>query len=94
MGNGIQLLFNPFVLDTSNQSPLRGTKKIVLTPKIFAVPDFLLNDNAKFPKFIETVPCEATPSNQVARPYQHIMVGRHADSISSGHTKNQGATQS
>ena len=44
MSNGTQLLFNPFILDTSNQSLLRGTKKIVLTPKIFAVPDFLLRN--------------------------------------------------
>jgi hypothetical protein len=41
MGNGTQLLFNPFVLDTPNQSLLGGTEKIVLRPKTFAVPGFL-----------------------------------------------------
>jgi DNA-binding winged helix-turn-helix (wHTH) protein len=44
MGNGMRLLSDPFLLHTSNQSPLRGTKKIVLTPKIFAVPDILLRN--------------------------------------------------
>jgi hypothetical protein len=43
MGNGTRLLFiNPFVLDTPNQSLLRGTEKIVLRPKTFAVPGFLV----------------------------------------------------
>jgi DNA-binding winged helix-turn-helix (wHTH) protein len=123
MGNGMRLLSNPFVLHTSNQSPLRGTKKIVLTPKIFAVPDFLLrnphllvtkteimatlwpgtkvvdvalrvsiweirkalNDNAEYPKFIETVgksgyrwitlsPCEVTLSNEVALPTDILLL--------------------
>jgi DNA-binding winged helix-turn-helix (wHTH) protein len=93
MGNGTQLVFNPFVLDTPNRSLLRGTGKIVLRPKTFSVLDFLvgnphrlvtktelmaalwpgtkvvdaalrvsiqeirkaLNDNAEYPKFIETV---------------------------------------
>src|SRR5215831_11870092 len=93
MGNETRLSFNPFVLDTPNRSLLRGTEKIVLRPKTFAVLDFLvqnphrlvtkneimtalwpgakvvdaalrvsiqeirkaLNDNAEYPKFIETV---------------------------------------
>jgi len=44
MGNGTLLLFNPFVLDTPNQSLLRGTEKIVLRPKTFAVLDFLVRN--------------------------------------------------
>ena len=41
MGNGTRLLFNPFVLDTPNQSLERGREKIVFRPKNFAVLDFL-----------------------------------------------------
>jgi DNA-binding winged helix-turn-helix (wHTH) protein/ABC-type cobalamin/Fe3+-siderophores transport system ATPase subunit len=44
MGNGTRLLFNPFVLDTPNQSLLRGTEKIFLRPKTFAVLDFLVRN--------------------------------------------------
>jgi DNA-binding winged helix-turn-helix (wHTH) protein len=44
MGNGTRLLFNPFVLDTPNQSLLGGTEKIVLRPKTFAVPSFLVRN--------------------------------------------------
>jgi hypothetical protein len=44
MGNGTRLLFNPFVLDTPNQSLLGGTEKIVLRPKTFAVPGFLIRN--------------------------------------------------
>jgi hypothetical protein len=44
MGNGTQLVFNPFVLDTPNQSLLRGTEKIFLRPKTFAVLDFLVRN--------------------------------------------------
>jgi hypothetical protein len=44
MGNGTQLLFNPFVLDTPNQSLKRGTEKIVLIPKSFVVLDFLVGN--------------------------------------------------
>jgi hypothetical protein len=40
MGNGTQLLFNPFVLDTPNQSLKRGTEKIILRPKTFGVSGF------------------------------------------------------
>ena len=44
MGNGTRLLFNPFVLDTPNQSLLGGTEKIVLRPKTFAVRGFLIRN--------------------------------------------------
>jgi hypothetical protein len=44
MGNGTRFLFNPFVLDTPNQSLLGGTEKIVLRPKTFAVPGFLIRN--------------------------------------------------
>src|SRR6266850_688209 len=45
MGNGTRLLFiNPFVLDTPNQSLLGGMEKIVLRPKTFAVPGFLIRN--------------------------------------------------
>ena len=40
MGNGTRLLFNPFVLDTPNQSLKRSREEIILRPKTFAVPDF------------------------------------------------------
>jgi hypothetical protein len=40
MGNKTRLLFNPFVLETPNQSFKRSTEKIVLRPKTFAVLDF------------------------------------------------------
>jgi hypothetical protein len=44
MGNGTRLLFNSFVLDTPNQSLKRGTEKIVLRLKTFAVPGFLIRN--------------------------------------------------
>src|SRR5262249_49357014 len=44
MGNETRLLFNPFVLDTPNRSLLRGTEKIFLRHKTFAVLDFLVRN--------------------------------------------------
>src|SRR5678815_4678354 len=43
-GNGTRLVFNPFVLDTPNQSFKRSTEKIVLRLKTFAVLDFLVRN--------------------------------------------------
>ena len=44
MGNGTRLVFNPFVLNTPNRSLLRGTEKIALILKSFAVLDFLIRN--------------------------------------------------
>jgi DNA-binding winged helix-turn-helix (wHTH) protein len=44
MDNGTRLVFNPFVLDTPNQSLLRGAEKIILRPKNYAVLDFLVRN--------------------------------------------------
>jgi hypothetical protein len=44
MGNETWLLFDSLVLDTPNRSLLRGTEKIVLRLKTFAVPGFLIRN--------------------------------------------------
>jgi DNA-binding winged helix-turn-helix (wHTH) protein len=53
MGNGTRLLFNPFVLDMSNQSLKRSTEKIVLKPKTVAVFDFLARNPHRLVKKTE-----------------------------------------
>ncbi|GEM_PF-6834471 len=63
MGNGTRFLFNPFVLDTPNQSLLGGTEKIVLRPKTFAVPGFPIRN-----------PHRLVTKTQIRRP-QYLIPG-------------------
>jgi hypothetical protein len=63
MGNGTRLLFNPFVLDTPNQSLERGREKIVFRLKAFPVLDFLVRN-----------PHRLVTKTEIRRP-QYLMPG-------------------